>query len=197
MTIKNDTQLMADNASLFADNNAGDITPLDLRTYNDDLIDSVRPYSSVISGGSVAAYEVTPTPVKLATFDAAPISENDLFLADFANDQIEIKSACNIFCTIKINGEWAATEDLQIDVYVNGAANPITPISLIQKGEGTGNPVAISSALNTFVITAGDLAVGGGTAKIALFASNAAAGSFDLDQITATFGIQYISFSIS
>lgn len=196
MTIKNDTQLKADNDSLFADNVAGNISALDFRTYNDDMIDSIKAYSGVLSGEDVPTFGVTETPAKLTTFNAAPVTENDIFLGDAANDEIAVKVKCNVIATIKLDGKWAATEDLRLDLYVNGMANPITAVSVQKVGSGTSNPDTISSASNLFVITQAMVDDGGGSAKVAVYASNAASGSFDLEQITATLALQYVIFSI-
>jgi hypothetical protein len=197
MTIKNDVQLKADSDAIFADNAAGGIIPSNHRQFNDDMLDSVRPYSGVITGGAVSGYTITETPAILSTFDASPITTNALFQGDFANSHIDVFSACNVFATVKINGEWSTQEDLKIEIYVNDVPNPITDVSFTQKGEGTGNPISISSANNLFVITQAMVDAGGGAAKVSIYASNAAVGSFDLEQIEVTLWIQYVAFSIS
>jgi hypothetical protein len=197
MTIKNDTQLLADNASLFADNSAGDITEAVFRGYNVDMIESLKPYSAVLAGEDVPSFGITETPAKLTTFNTSPVTENDIFLGDATNDEIGVKVECNVIATIKLDGKWAATEDLKLDLYVNGAPNPITSVSVQKVGSGTSNPDTISSASNLFVITQAMVDAGGGSAKVSIYASNAASGSFDLEQITATLALQYVTFSIA
>ena len=197
MTILNEVELNSLNDSRFADNVTGDILPVNHRAHNTDLLESLQAYGGVINDGVVASIEVSAAPIKWTHFTTNSTSPNLLLEADQVNSRVKVYEPGLYFVTLRFQGDWAANENLDFETYVNGASNPITPISVKQEGQGVGDPMFMSITRVAFVIPSsliidqGD----GDYAAVDLWASSDT-GTFDVNQQGVTFGLEYSPLSI-
>jgi hypothetical protein len=197
MAILNQAEIEALIASRFADNNAGDITPADIRNHFQDNLDSLQAYGGVMSGTTASNVPATTTPTKVTTFTVDATSANPLLEADQVNDLVKVKESGLYRITLRFQGAWPAVEDLKLLVYTNGAPSSLTPFSFVQVGQGAANPLTLSYTSVAFIVQDADIAAGpGGThAEVELFFGSDT-GDFVVDQVQITFGLEYSPLSI-
>ena len=136
MSILNQTELEAANLALLPSSGVGAISASNHRLMNTHMIESLQSYAGVILDGNVPGISITGTPALYNHFTTDANTPNDIFTSDQANGKIIVKEPCLVFISITYNGQWAANEDLVFMVYINGAANPFTPIELRAQGTG-------------------------------------------------------------
>jgi hypothetical protein len=195
MSILSQTALEAAIATLVNDNNAGEVSPLDVRTSFGHIIDSLQSYGGVITDGVVNDIQVTDAGAKWTNFVTNSTSANAVLEADADNDRILVKQPALYFVAFQFLGSWPTNEDLQFEIYVNNAANPSTPIVLPSAGRGAGNPNIVSIAEAAFIVNASMIAAGGGQAAVTLNAKSLT-GTFEVDQTDVTLGLRYNPLSI-
>lgn len=208
MTILNEAEIVAYKATTaglitnFAD--AAQNTALEMRDilYRQeqttlDLLESLQSYAGVINDGVVSTIAVSGTPILWTHYTMNSTSANLLLEADWVNSQVKIFEPALYFNTLRFGGDWAVNEDLTFEIYANGAANPLTPISFTQEGQGVGDPLIISITDVAFIIQSALIIDQGGEdyAKVELWVSSAT-GSFNVNQAGVTFGIEYNPLSI-
>lgn len=195
MTILSQTALEAAIALLVNDNNAGEVSPADVRGSFQHIIDSMQSYGGVITNGVVADIEVTDAGATWEEFTSNSTSANDLLEADADNNRILVKQSALYFVAFQFLGSWPTIEDLQFEIYVNNAVNSITPIVLPSAGRGAGNPTIVALAEAAFIVNDSMIAAGGGQAPVTLHAKSLT-GTFDVDQTDVTLGLRYNPLSI-
>tara|TARA_R100001198_G_C5223003_1_gene204539 strand:+ start:922 stop:1521 length:600 start_codon:yes stop_codon:yes gene_type:complete len=195
MSILNEAELEVLKDSRFANNSTGEISATDLRDHMQDMFDSDKPLSGVITDGIVSNIPITATPTKYDNFTTNITSENEIFVPDQANGRIGVKEPIFGFVSIKLNGAWNNGEDLKIQVYSNGLPNPITPIEFEQEGQGGSDPNLFNIVLVPFIITSSMISAGGGQAWVEMFVSSDT-GNFNVNQYDVSFQYQYRVYSI-
>lgn len=196
-TIYNQTELEAAIGDSIYSNTQGDVSGDDVRDRMFDIIASLQSYPGVIDGDAVAGISITATPANIASFNSNATTANELLEADQANDRIKVFEPGLYFITLRFNGSWAANEDLTFELFVNGAANPITPATYTQEGQGAADPIVVSITDIAFIINSSMIAAGpGGTfAELELYVSSAT-GTFTVDQTSIQLGAEYNPLSI-
>lgn len=197
MAILNQAEIEALIASRFADNATGDITPEDMRDHAQDHLDSLQSYGGVVLDGNSPTNSITATPTLWTRYTSNATSANALLEADYANGRIKVFQPGVYLVTLRTQGKWATNEDLTREVYVNGAANAVTPITFAQEGAGASDPAFVSSSRVTFIITSTMIAAGpgGAFAEVGLYLSSTT-GTFNYEQDDITFGLEYNPLSI-
>lgn len=193
MTILNRTEL---DASIATINDGGVNTAAEVRSVFTDTVDSLQEYGGVISDGNVPGISIGTTPFKWTHFTTNNTGPNDVLEADVANNRILVKEPALYWATLRFFGKWPSNEDLNFGLFVNGAANPITPVSFSQEGAGAADPVTVSVTRIAFLINSAMIAAGpGGQAAVELYMASGS-GAFTLEQDGVTLGMSYNPLSI-
>lgn len=194
MSILNQAEIEAKLAANLPDNAAGEISPLDVRGMFQDYLDSLQSYGGVIADG-VDTINVTTTPTKVVsfTYNATPTA-TPVLEADYLNSLIKVFEPARYEVTFRFQAIWSAVRELTLEIRLNGAANPVTPLALTQ--EGNGSDLALSWTAVTFIVNSAAIAAGpgGAYAEVELFASGDQ--SFSVTQNSITMGVAYSPLSI-
>jgi hypothetical protein len=197
MTILNQADLISAIDARTPDNTDGDISPLDIRNNNYDLIDSLQAYAAVTSGGAVATFPIglTPTPYPALIDTNSTPSATPVLEADYVNNQLKVFENGRYLLTYRLQAEWSNVQSLTNEARVNGVTNWLTPVSITQ--EGNAAPLALSFTNVTFLVNDVMIAAGpgGAYASIKMYYSMTQANT-DFTQTTQTFGLQYGPLSI-
>ena len=121
---------------LYEDQDTGSISPADLRKF----VSSVAPYGGVMRLSAQAVYGVTATATNL-DFDSYNIPSNDLMTFDLVNNKCVIKAGGIYYVTWRLQGDWAATDDVDLHVFLDGVQDPYA--YSLTKGLGATNPSSI------------------------------------------------------
>ena len=185
------------NAAIATISDGGKNTAAKIRSVYTDMLQSLQSYPGVLTDGVVADIDVDATPIKWTHFSNTPTTPNDLLESDLVNNLIKVKQPALYFLTFRFAGQWPTIEDLVFEAYVNGVANPITPIILTEAGLGAANPKNISVTDIAFIVNSAMIAAGpsGTHAVVELWASSST-GAFQVSQADVTFGMEYNPLSI-
>lgn len=198
MAVLNETELAASFLANIPDNTSGDVSPSDVRGELTNLVESLQSYSGVMTNRTeVDGIAITGTPTKWIYFTDDNTSPNQLLEANVANERVLVKEPARYFVTLRFEGQWPATEDLRLEVYLNGVANPLTPISFAVEGKGPADPDIISVTDIAYIVNSAAIAAGpgGNSAEIELFVSSDT-GPFNVDQLDIVMGVEYSPLSI-
>jgi len=196
MTVYNATDLQAQIDNLLPNNTSGDISPTDVRTVIEDVVDSLKPIGGAITDGNVTSISITGTPTLYNHYTSNTGPTNELFAPDFANGVVDILDSGVYLVGVTFEGEWATTEDLVFEFYINGAAHPTSPLKVSSAGDGASDPTTISFLRQTCTITEAMITAGGGSAELALYAYSTT-GTFSLDQNDIIMGAEYYNLTIN
>jgi hypothetical protein len=172
--------------ALYADNVSGSISPADLRK----LVSSIAPYGGVMRTAPIVDYAVPDTPAAL-DFDSYNIPGNDLMTFDLVNNKCVINAGGIYYVTWRLSGEWAATDDVDLHVYLDGVPDDFA--YSLTTGKGNNNPVSISVSNYPIPITTQKVIDAGGTIDLELRISGA--GGFDIEIYNAQMEINYAALT--
>lgn len=131
MAVKTKTQILAEIASLFADNTTGDISASDLRTVTTDIVDSYG--ESLVATGTLTAAQIN-------ALDTTPI---ELIPAQGANKIIVVTGAT---CVRKAGTAYVTAADIRI----NYATTSSSLLTIMDSGglTGTANYIYVNYSAN-------------------------------------------------
>ena len=179
MTLRGRTALQNQIDTLFASAKPAGISAEDGREMFQDIMDSFAPQAvDMTLSTDDQNVSVTATPTLYNGPYQANTPANTIFTPDPANGRIRATRSCFCLVTFRMIGEWAAVEDLVIEIYANGAPHPTTPKSIVQEGPGSNDPFAISFTRLGFPVFASMLV--GGFCDIEVYFSSLT-GNFTLD----------------
>lgn len=206
MAIYNKTELTAANAaiydSLVPNNNTKQVSPTDIRDAaaqtEANTLDSLDYYDAGLNNyqNPVPTLGVTTTAAPFAGFtDTAPGSNPPPFItANLANNSLDITEPCRMAATIRILGRWNLNNNLTAYIYVNGAANAVTPIEASLEGNGNTDDTIFSASVINYVVTPADIATGGGTAVVELWLEGD--GTYNVLDAQCALNLRYIPLTI-
>lgn len=139
MARKTMVELLAEINTLFPDNNVGEISPADLRTFCQNFVDSVTPAYGVLSTTSLA--QVVGVTLQTLPWQATFIAQAPEFTTDPAAGIVRRdQSIISNRISVNIDVEIAANRECEAVLYANGVATPWrTKVS----GNGTTRPESI------------------------------------------------------
>jgi len=152
MARKSITELKDEEAALFNDNAAGEITAADLRTFITDLLDTIKPSFAILktSVEQAVTFGVTDTPL---VFEAVGLLDSPEWAATTSKVTRNIPAGVEVACTFTFQSDVLMPADttLYFTLYVNGVATGyVTRIDSIKN-----DPQVVSAMLFGFSKAAG------------------------------------------
>jgi hypothetical protein len=142
MTRKTMVELQAELALLLPDNNAGEISPADVRTVIGDLIDSLTPAYAVLD---ISVPLLLPTIAQnylAIPFQTAMVVQQPEFSANTSAGVItRTQGIATTQMLVQLSVEFSSSSQLDFEIFVNSIASGF--VSRVQ-GNGNGRPVTVS-----------------------------------------------------
>ena len=195
MAIKNQAEMVASIATI---DDGGLNTAAEMRAVLQDFLDSLQSYAGVIQDGQVDDINMTATPVKWTNYTMNTTGPNDVLEANYQNGQVKVFEPGLYFVTLRFFGQWGGGEDLEFDIRKNDVQSP-SPSTTRFAVEGAGNndPKAVSVTRIGFVVQTADIINqgDGNYATVSLWMASLT-GTFNLDQLGVSLGVEYSPLSI-